>query len=148
MAEPIKTQILRAVRNAIDALEVVGQVVPNPANPPARETAIFPVVFVVDEAESKVRHNRIAINILPLHIEVWFRADMDEAGDMADKIDAEIYQTLCSDPGILGLVMDIRPAEDPSAEKQYMDEFLGVLVLRYVVKYGHRWGDATDAAKP
>jgi hypothetical protein len=148
MPEPVKTLILRAVRNAIDALDVVGQVVRNPATPPQRETAIYPVVFVFDEPESKVQRNRYAINVMPLHIEVWFRADVEDASDKADLIDTEIYKALLGDVAIRRLVMDIRPEEAGSTDKQWVDEFLGVIVLRWVVKYGHKWEDPTDPQKP
>lgn len=143
MTVPVKTLILREIRNTINALECIGEVVRNPAIPPNLEVAIYPVVFIFDEIEQRNRRNRLAINLLPLHIEVWLRADLDEGGEQADLVDAEIYKALTANPGALG-AMDIMPDETQSSQKQYPDDQNVVLVLKWVVKYGHKWGDPMD----
>lgn len=147
MADPVKTTILHAIVEAIEAIPMVGSVKRNPPNPPKRETAIFPVVFVYDGTESKAQRNRYAMNILPIQIETYFLADEEDASDQADLIDCEIYKALLSGVDILALVQDIRPEEGNSSSKQFVDEFTAAIVNRYVVKYAHAWGDPTDPAK-
>jgi hypothetical protein len=147
MAEPLKTLILRAIEEAVMAIPVVGSVKRNPPSPPKRETAIFPVVFIYDDTESKVNNNRYSRNTFAVQLETYFLADEEDASDKADLIDSEIYKVALKDPGILALVNSIRPEEGNTSSKQFVDEFMGVLVARYVVVYQHAYGDPTDPAK-
>ena len=147
MAEPVKTTILKAIVEAIEAIPMVGSVKRNPPSPPRRETAIFPVVYVYDGPEQTRQRNRYALNILPIQIETYFLADEEDASDQADLIDCEIHKALLSNPAILALIQEIKPDEESSSSKQFVDEFTAAVVSRYVVKYAHAWGDPTDPAK-
>jgi hypothetical protein len=147
MAEPLKTLILRAIQEAVTAIPIVGSVRRNPPTPPRRETAVFPAVFIYDDTESKINNNRYSQNIFAVQFEVYFLADEEDASDKADLIDSEIYKTVLKDTAILALINGIKPEEGNSSSKQFVDEFTGVLVSRYVVTYRHAWGDPTDQAK-
>jgi hypothetical protein len=147
MAEPLKTLILRAIAEAVTAIPIVGSVKRNPPSPPKRETAIFPAVFIYDDAESKVNNNRYSRNTFPIQFEVYFLADEEDASDKADLIDSEIYKTILKDPATLALINAIKPEEGNTSSKQFVDEFTGVLIARYVVTYQHAYGDPTDQAK-
>ena len=147
MAEPLKTLILRAIAEAVTAIPIVGSVRRNPPSPPKREKALFPVVFIYDDTESKVNNNRYSKNTFAIQFETYFLADEEDASDKADLIDSEIYKAVLSDPEILALVGIIRPEGENSSSKQFVDEFTGVLISRYVVVYQHAYGDPTDPAK-
>jgi hypothetical protein len=147
MAEPLKTRILRAIAEAVEAIPIVGSVKRNPPSPPKRETALFPVVFIYDDVESKVNNNRYSRNTFPIQFEVYFLADEEDASDKADLIDSEIYKTVLKAPAILALINAIKPEEGNTSSKLFLDEFTGVLVARYVVVYQHAYGDPTDQAK-
>jgi hypothetical protein len=147
MAEPLKTLILRAIQEAVTAIPLVGSVKRNPPTPPRRETAIFPVVYIYDDTESKKNNNRYSMNTFPIQFETYFLADEEDASDKADLIDSEIYQAVLQDEGILALVSAIAPEVENSSSKQFVDEFTGVLISRYVVVYRHAYGDPTNQAK-
>jgi hypothetical protein len=147
MAEPLKTLILRAITEAVTAISIVGSVKRNPPSPPKRETAIFPAVFIYDDAESKVNNNRYSKNTFTVQFEIYFLADEEDASDKADLIDSEIYKVVLKDPSILALINSISPEGGNSSSKQFLDEFTGVLISRYVVVYQHKYGDPTDPAK-
>mgnify|MGYP000143732619 CR=1 FL=1 len=148
MAEPVKTLILRAIADAVKTIPMVGTVRRNPPTTPKRETAIFPAVWIYDDAESKRRRNQYSMNSFVLQVETYFFADDDEASDKADLIDCEVYKKLTSDATIKQFITDtIEPEEASSTTKQYLDEFMAVVVSRYTVKYAHAWGDPTDQAK-
>jgi hypothetical protein len=57
----------------------------------------------------------------------------EDASDKADLIDSEIYQAVLQDEGILALVSAIAPEVENGSSKQFVDEFTGVLISRYVV---------------
>jgi hypothetical protein len=147
MAEPLKTLILRAIAEAVEAIPVVGSVKRNPSSPPKRETAIFPAVFIYDDAESKVNNNRYSRNTFTIQFEIYFLADEEDASDKADLIDSEIYKTILKDTAILALINAIKPEEGNSSSKLFLDEFTGVLISRYVLTYQHAYGDPTNQAK-
>ena len=148
MAEPVKTLILRAIADAVKTIPMVGTVRRNPPTTPKRETAIFPAVWIYDDAESKRRRNQYLMNSFVLQVETYFFADDDEASDKADLIDCEVYKKLTSDATIKQFITDtIEPEEASSTTKQFLDEFMAVVVSRYNVKYAHAWGDPTDQAK-
>ena len=147
MSEPLKTLILRAITEAVMAIPIVASVKRNPPSPPKRETALFPVVFIYDDVESKVNNNRYSKNTFAVQFETYFLADEEDASDKADLIDSEIYKAVLKDPEILALVGIIRPEGENSSSKQFIDEFTGVLISRYVVVYQHAYGDPADPAK-
>jgi len=148
MAEPVKTLILRAIADAVKMIPMVGTVRRNHPTTPKRETAIFPAVWIYDDAESKRRRNRYSMNSFVLQVETYFFADDDEASDKADLIDCEVYKKLTSDESIKQFIIDTIEAEEGSSTtKQFLDEFMAAVVSRYTVKYAHAWGDPTDQAK-
>jgi hypothetical protein len=147
MAEPLKTLILRAITEAVKNIPVVGSVKRNPPSPPKRETAIFPAVFIYDDVESKVNNNRYSKNTFAVQFEIYYLADEEDASDIADLIDSEIYKVVLKDPSILALINSIAPEGGNSSSKQFLDEFTGVLISRFIVVYQHKYGDPTDQAK-
>ena len=147
MAEPVKTLIMRAIVEAVTAIPMVGSVKRNPPTPPKRETAIFPAVYVYDDTESKMNNNRYSKNTFPVQIETYFLADDEDASEEAELIDSEIYKVVLKDPALLALINSITPEAGSSSSKQFLDEFTGVLISRYVVVYQHKYGDPTDQAK-
>jgi hypothetical protein len=147
MAEPVKTLIMRAVVETVKAISIVGSVKRNPPTSPRRETDIFPAVYVYDDTESKVNNNRYSKNTFPIQIETYFLADDDDASEQAELIDSEIYKAILVAPAILALINSIKPEEGNSTSRQFLDEFTGALISRYVVVYQHKYGDPTDQAK-
>jgi hypothetical protein len=147
MADPLKTRILKAIEDAVRTIPMVALVKRNPPTPPNRETAIYPVVFIYDDVESKVNNNRYSRNVFAAQFETYFLADVDNASDEADLIDCEIYKKVLTDPAILALINAIKPEEGNSSGKQYLEDFTGVLISRYTITYQHLWGDPTNQAK-
>ena len=147
MAEPVKTLIMRAIVETVEAISIVGSVKRNPPTPPKRETAIFPAVYVYDDTESKVNNNRYSRNTFAVQIETYVLADEEDASEKAELIDSEIYKAVLVAPAILALINSIKPEEGNSTSRQFLDEFTGALISRYVVVYQHKYGDPTDQAK-
>lgn len=147
MAEPVKTLIMRAIVETVEAISIVGSVKRNPPTPPKRETANFPAVFIYDDTESKVNNNRYSKNTFSVQIETYFLADDDDASEQAELIDSEIYKAILVAPAILALINKIAPEEGNSTSRQFLDEFTGALISRYVVVYQHKYGDPTDQMK-
>ena len=148
VVDPVKTMILQAITEVVKAIPIVGTVRRNQPTPPKKETAEFPAVWIYDDTESKRRRNRYSMNSFGLQVETYFFADNDEASDKADLIDCMIYQALLSDLSIKALVVDnIESEEENSTSKQFVDEFMGVVISRFIVKYAHAWGDPFDQAK-
>src|SRR4030066_2169611 len=100
MAEPVKTLILRAIADAVKTIPMVGTVRRNPPTTPKRETAIFPAVWIYDDAESKRGRHQYSMNSFVLQVETYFFAADDEASDKADLIDCEVYKKLTSEATI------------------------------------------------
>jgi hypothetical protein len=147
MAEPVKTLIMRAIVETVEAISIVGSVKRNPPTSPKRETAIFPAVYVYDDTESKVNNNRYSKNTFPVQIETYFLADEEDASEQAELVDSEIYKAVLAAPAILALVNKIAPEEGNTVSRQFLDEFTGALISRYVVVYQHKYGDPTDQMK-
>jgi len=147
MAEPVKTLIMRAILETVEAISIVGSVKRNPPTPPKRETAIFPAVYVYDDTESKVNNNRYSRNTFAVQIETYLLADEEDASEKAELIDSEIYKAILIAPAVLALVNSIKPEEGNTVSRQFLDEFTGALISRYVVVYQHKYGDPTDQAK-
>ena len=147
MAEPVKTLIMRAIVETVEAISIVGSVKRNPPTPPKRETALFPAVYVYDDTESKMNNNRYSKNTFAVQIETYFLAEDEAASEQAELIDSEIYKAVLVAPAILALINKITPEEGNSTSRQFLDEFTGALISRYVVVYQHKYGDPTDQAK-
>jgi hypothetical protein len=148
IVDPVKTKILKRVLEVIEAVPMVKMAKRNPPAPPKHDTAIFPAVWVYDDTESKKRRNRYSMNIFTIQTETYFLANEEDASDQADLIDAEIYKALLADTDIRALVVDsVEAEEENSTSKQFVDEFMGVVISRFIVKYAHAWGDPFDQAK-
>lgn len=145
--DPVKTLILKAFEDAVAQIDIIGTVKRNPPSPPKRETANFPAAWIYDDTESKVKRNRYSMNRFAVQTETYFLAEEEGASDKADLVDAKIYKTVLADPGILALVQDISAEEGNSVSKQYLDEFMGVVISRFVIRYAHALGDPFDPAK-
>lgn len=147
MALPVKTRILQAIVAAVAAIPTVTDVKRNPPSPPKRESMTGPVVFIYDDTESRVQNNRYSSNSFPVQIETYFFAEDQGASDAADVIDCEIYKAVLQDHDVLSLVTGIKPEEAASSKKGYIDEFLGVLICRYIVSFKHAAKDPTDPVR-
>lgn len=139
---------MRAFAAAVEKIDIVGTVKRNKPTPPRRETAYFPAVYIYDDAESKVKRNRYSMNTFTIQTETYYLAEEEDASDKADLVDALIYKAVLTDPDILQyLTANIEAEEGNSVSKQFLDEFLGVVVSRFTVKYAHAWGDPMNQAK-
>ncbi len=148
MAVPVKTLILQGLAQSVAAISAISTFRRNPPTPPKRETAIFPATFMYDDAESKVNNNRYSQNAFVVQFETYFMADDEDASDKADLIDSEIYKAVIAFPGsgVLSFLISVKPEGESSSSKQFVDEFTGVLISRYVVSYRHAYGDPTNPA--
>jgi len=147
MALPVKTELLKAIEAAINDIPEVREVIRNPSKPIDRETAKFPLVFIFDEAESWAERNRIVMASMPVHVEVWLREKVEQASNMADLLQAKIYQAITTDADVRFWSMRVRPDPDQTAAKFFVDEFLGGVILRYLADYSFKDGDPFAQAK-
>jgi len=145
MAEPVKTLLLKAIENGIKTITGINQVIRNPSKPIDRDTANYDIAFVFDDRSEKTRRNRIAMNSFPLHIEIWIQGTSGQAiSDKADIYEAAIHAMLETDSAIKAKMMTLI---EESAEKFFVDELLGGIILLSKVTYAHAWGDAYNAVR-
>jgi len=156
MADTVKTYILRAIKEEIEGIlkedltTLFTKVLRNPSKPIDHDYFKSPMCFIFDEPENKKRRSRIADIVLPIQIEAWIKTDEKEEfdiSDQADIIDAEIHKTLVNSSAIKLYAKDIFPNENEGAEKFFVNEFMGGIVLRYIVKYIHEWTDPYDIGR-
>jgi hypothetical protein len=148
MTKPIKTLLLEAVEDGMETIPGLQTIMRNPSKPIDRDTVPFDMAFIFDDVESVVNRNRIAMNSFPLHIEIWIQGNDGKAiSDKADVYQAEIHKMFLTNESIKASSMRIDPDPDRSAEKFYVDEGLGGVILLYKATYSHAWSDPYDAAK-
>ncbi|OGK08973.1 MAG: hypothetical protein A2Y63_05640 [Candidatus Riflebacteria bacterium RBG_13_59_9] len=144
MADTVKTTVLKTLEESLGEVTGLASVIRNPSKPLDRETVNFPVAFVFDDVEKKEQRNRLAMVTMPVQIEVWLELDELALSDAGDTLAAEIETKLLTDPGVLEWCRDIRPDPEASVSKFFVDEFLGGIVLRYIVQFQHLWTDPYD----
>jgi hypothetical protein len=142
MPTPVKTFLLRAIKEAIAGVNGIAQVARNPSAPVTRETATFPLVHVWDDEPEVVKPlNRYANCKMSIQIDVYVRAGGEAASDQLDVIQADICTAIMSSPDVKHYGKHVGPDREVSAMKQFIEEDLSAIVLRFDVEYNHLWGD-------
>lgn len=154
MAYPIKTYIMRAIKEDLEAILLDDNVTPlfkkvirNPSKPIDHDYFLSPSCFVFDEGDSAIRRNRIANVTFPVQIEAWLKVHENEVSDEMDMIQAEVHKKLASSTNVRLFAKDIEPDPTNTSEKFFIGEFLGGVAMRYIVKYLHVWGDPYDIGR-
>ena len=146
--EPIKTLVLRALKAMIETIVDVGSVVAHPGKGIELETAKYPVVFMIDDPETKKDNNRVTMISMPLQLDIYLKDQEVSFSDQADWVQALIEQKFAAgsvDFRAYGLV--ITPDMETTGVKEYIDEFLGKLTLRFNVQYAHLRGNPFETGK-
>ena len=141
---PVKTELLNAIKEAIEGVSVINDVRRNPSKTIDLETAVYDVAFVIDEIDSNVDRNRIQIHTIPLHIEIWIKEKTTPLEEQAEIYEAEILDVMLNDTQIQYWSRSVRLIE---SEKFFYDEHHGGLVMRFSVEYAHAYKDAYNPAK-
>lgn len=146
MPDPVKTQLLKAVKTAlegitVDSVALFKTVIRNPSKPIDRETAVFPICFIYDNPAPPVRRNRLAMVEMPLQIEAWVQTHELSISDQADIIEAEVHKALLSNASIIAISMGFWPDPNNGPDKFIDDEFTGGIILPYITKFAWAWND-------
>ena len=143
----IKSLILEAIRAVLVDVTGINQVITNPFVTVDFETATLPVALIFDEEERKRQSNNLAYVTMPLHVEVWIRAERDDLSERTDLLAGRVESALLGDLGLSGAAAVIVPDPERGTVKFFADEFLGGFVARYVVECVHLWGDPFDGGQ-
>jgi hypothetical protein len=140
---PVKTRVLRAIVETIEAVVGANQVVARPQVPVDKDTATYPLVYVFDEPETVRPNNRYAEVTMPIQMEIWLKDGDFTISEQADWIQALLHERFTnSNETFKAVALTLMPAaQDSAGPKFYWDESLGGTTLRYVAKYMHLWGN-------
>lgn len=147
MADPIKTQIMKAIETLMGEITEIGSVQRWYDIPVDLDTLTCPALFYWEEEDRDLR-NRIAIGELSVYMGVFFKLiSTDGPGyqifnDQADIVAGKIIDKLSS-PAALRAVGMIR-IEESWIKKALSSEFYGELSIMYQLTYGHVVGDSTS----
>ena len=152
MADTVKISLMKSIETAIGAMTVSGAtefptVIRNPSKPIDPETASFPIVFLFDDTENKVRRNRVADITMPIQIEIWCKEHEDSSGDQLDIYNADIEKELLSNVTVKTWAKVLEPDTGASFAKQYVDEFLSIGISKWICRFLTVWGDPYDIGR-
>lgn len=146
--EPVKTFVLRELKAIVETVVEVGSVVARPGKGIELETAKYPIVFMFDDPESKRDNNRVTMISMPLQLDIYLKDQEMSFSDQADWVQALIEQKFAAgSAGFKTYGLVITPDADTTGMKDYIDEFLGKLTLRFTVQYAHLRGNPFETGK-
>lgn len=145
MATPIRTQVILAVKTALESIaeiETVDRFQPRPVDLTKIQT---PACFIYDSAPEQIsKQNRYLQGELELALVVFIaltNADESNGGtdfsDRADIIQAEIHAALQTIPNT-GLILRV---VEQSSEREITNPDWGVLTYTVTVTYRHKFGN-------
>lgn len=147
MAEPVKTQIMKALETMLGEIAEIGSVQRWYDMPVDLDTLTCPALFFWEE-EDREQRNRIAIGELSVYMGVFFKListdgpGYQDFNDQADIVAGKIIDKL-SAPSALRAAGMIQ-IEEKWVKKALASEFYGELSLLYSLTYGHVIGDSTS----
>jgi hypothetical protein len=146
MADSIKVQAMCKLAEVLETVPGIASVQRYQGKPIDLDTLKKPALFIYDERETRGKRNRLATGEFELHLVIWCQlAAKGEASfpDLADNLQAAIHNALIGTTALKGLVEKI---EEVSCDKQYPNDYYGLLLLTFKLTYMHTWGDAFSVA--
>lgn len=141
MATPIKTTVLDNLETTIQG--IIAKAERHPAKMEDRTSKSFPLCFLFDDDEVKVRRNQVMICTFPLQIEIWTekQAGMKAISNACDIWQADIEKILMPSTSQARKPAEVKCVHgSPASSKFYADETLGGIVLLYEITYMYPYG--------
>lgn len=142
MADTIKTQIMKGLKEAFETIPEVKTVFRYPTAGLDLDVVPTPVLFFYDDDEDREKRNRLMLGKLRLIVGVYLpllTSNTVDASDLADTIQARIH-TLMATHSVTGNPL-IQMIEEQSFTKDYPNAEFILLVGVFQVYYQHKYGD-------
>jgi len=143
---PIKTQIMVALGEALEAITELKTVNRFKGKPIDLDVVPLPALYFYDDNESRVRNNRLQNGVINLVMAVFMPIPVDDLGsqkfsDDADIIQAKVHGILFGSENLLpslGVIM----IQEEQVNKDYPNDEYGILIIQNTLTYAHKFGDA------
>ena len=145
---PVKTRVLKAIRETVEATLGDGAVAEKPQRDPDLGTCTFPMAVIFDGPVVVVWKNRVAMCRMPVDIQLWFKDGEFAIGEQADWVEALLHERFVKNNEAFKEVgLTLLPAEEASGPKFYWDDEHGGTTLHYDAQFAHLWGDPYTTGK-
>jgi hypothetical protein len=138
MATPVKTRVMDAIVERIEAISSVDSVIRRGPLPNDEQTKERPTVFVFDDDEYDVE-SRNCIRRAKFPLNIWIRVH-DEQGREAisnqlDIMQADTHYNLIADKGATLQALGVRVQDSGPTQKIFDDQFQGAIKILYTITY-------------
>lgn len=143
MPATILTQILNQFSLTVSSLSEIGEVIIAPSIPIDRETTSFPVTFIFEFPQDRLRRNQAEHYVTRVHLETWYREPegKEELAVDGRYLEGIIHRDIMiswQTGGLHSLIQKLTPL---ASQRNYSDEELAVIIQLYDIEYLTAWGN-------